>query len=164
MSKRLLPSDLRIGLERLCEEQKTCLQQRRFGIVMNRASVDRNVRLACDVLADQFPGQLKAILSPQHGLWCEQQANMVETGHGWHQQLSVPVYSLYSSTRRPTDEMLEAIDCLVIDLQDVGKRTVNRRVGFSRLVFFAWRIFGGGSVFFLLVGCRRSASGVSGCS
>ncbi|GEM_PF-5793379 len=50
------------------------------------------------------------------------------------------------------------------ELRLLRKRTVNRRVGFSRLGFFAWRIFGGGSVFFLLVGCRRSASGVSGCS
>jgi len=122
MPEDLATRDVRIGLERLWSDHRDCLEQRRFGIVMNRASVDRNVRLACDVLAEQFPGQLKAILSPQHGLWCEQQANMIETGHGWHQQLNVPVYSLYSSTRRPTAEMLETIDCLVIDLQDVGTR------------------------------------------
>ena len=34
----------------------------------------------------------------------------------------VPVYSLYSETREPTDEMLAGLDALVIDLQDVGTR------------------------------------------
>ncbi len=113
---------MKIGLERLASDQAAILRGRRFGVVMNRASVDSDVRLACDVLSDSFPGQLLSILTPQHGLWCEQQANMVETGHGWHKELNVPVFSLYSNTRRPTGEMLDAIDCLVIDLQDVGTR------------------------------------------
>ncbi len=115
-------SSLRIGLERLLSDQQHVLEGRRFAIVMNHASVNRDVRLACDLLAEKFPGQLRSILSPQHGLWCEQQANMIETAHGRHDRLGVPVYSLYSHTRRPTDEMLSGIDCLVIDLQDAGTR------------------------------------------
>lgn len=113
---------LRIGLERLLSDESGLLDGRRFAVVMNRASVNADVRLACDLLAEKFPGQLRAILSPQHGLWCEQQANMIETAHGRHDRLGVPVYSLYSHTRRPTDEMLSGIDCLVIDLQDAGTR------------------------------------------
>jgi uncharacterized protein YbbC (DUF1343 family) len=34
----------------------------------------------------------------------------------------IPVYSLYGEVRRPTPEMLEAIDVLLVDLQDVGTR------------------------------------------
>ncbi len=34
----------------------------------------------------------------------------------------MPVYSLYSETRKPTAEMLQGLDVLVIDLQDVGTR------------------------------------------
>ena len=113
---------MKIGLERLAEDYRHVLNGCRFGLVMNRASVDHDIRLSCDVLASVFPGQLKAILTPQHGLWCEQQANMIETAHGWHEGLDVPVYSLYSFTRRPTDEMLAGLDCIVIDLQDVGTR------------------------------------------
>jgi len=115
-------SKLRIGLERLLSDQQHILKGRRFAVVMNRASVNADVRLACDLLAEKFPGQLRSILSPQHGLWCEQQANMIETAHGRHDRLGVPVYSLYSQTRRPTAEMLSGIDCLVIDLQDAGTR------------------------------------------
>lgn len=34
----------------------------------------------------------------------------------------VPVYSLYGATRRPTAEMLDAIDVMTVDIQDVGAR------------------------------------------
>ena len=53
---------------------------------------------------------------------------MIETGHGRDDVLGVPVYSLYSETRKPTPEMLKGLDCLVIDLQDVG----------TRIYTFAW--------------------------
>ena len=95
---------------------------------MNQASVDRSFRYACDLLAEQFPGQLAAIFSPQHGLWCEEQANMIESPHGRYEPLGLPVYSLYSETRQPTAEMLRGLDCFVIDLQDVG----------TRVYTFAW--------------------------
>ncbi len=115
-------TEIRIGLERVVTDQRQVLESRRFGLVMNRASCDRQLRLACDLLAENFPGQLASILTPQHGLWGEQQANMVETEHSFHQSLNVPIHSLYSETRRPTSPMLDGLDCLVIDLQDVGTR------------------------------------------
>lgn len=89
---------------------------------MNRASVDGELRLACDVVADAFPNQLAALFSPQHGLWGDAQANMVETDHDWHGRLDVPIHSLYSESRQPTRQMLSGLDCLLVDLQDVGTR------------------------------------------
>jgi len=111
-----------IGLERCLREPPEVLRGARFGLLMNQASVDRSFRYACDLLAERFPGQLAAIFSPQHGLWGEEQANMIESPHGWYESLGLPVYSLYSQTRRPTPEMLSGLDCLVVDLQDVGTR------------------------------------------
>jgi uncharacterized protein YbbC (DUF1343 family) len=113
---------VQIGLERCLIEPPEALRRGRFGLLMNQASVDSRFRYACDLLAERFPGQLAAIFSPQHGLWGEEQANMIESPHGWYEPLGVPVYSLYSETRRPTAEMLAGLDCLVIDLQDVGTR------------------------------------------
>ncbi|MCI0358964.1 MAG: DUF1343 domain-containing protein [Planctomycetaceae bacterium] len=89
---------------------------------MNQASVDSRPRYACDLLAAAFPDQLKALFSPQHGLWGEEQANMIESAHSRYEPLDLPVYSLYSETRRPTPAMLRGLDCLVVDLQDVGTR------------------------------------------
>jgi uncharacterized protein YbbC (DUF1343 family) len=106
----------------LVDEQSDRLRDSCFGLLMNQASVDSNWRYACDLLAESFPGKLAAVFSPQHGLWCEEQDNMIETGHGVYSLLGIPVHSLYSETRRPTAEMLDGLDCLVVDLQDVGTR------------------------------------------
>jgi uncharacterized protein YbbC (DUF1343 family) len=113
---------VQIGLERCVENPPDTLRGARFGLLMNQASVDHAFRYACDLLAQRLPGQLAAIFSPQHGLWCEEQANMIESPHSRYEPLGVPVYSLYSETRRPTAEMLRGLDCLVVDLQDVGTR------------------------------------------
>ena len=47
---------------------------------------------------------------------------MIETDHTVHPYFNIPVYSLYSETRIPTEAMLKDIDHLFIDLQDVGCR------------------------------------------
>ncbi len=121
---------VRIGLETLLDDPPSLLNGARFGLLMNEASVDFRLCYACDLLAEAFPGQLSAIFSPQHGLWCEEQDNMIETQHGFYRPLGIPVYSLYSETRRPTAEMLQGLDCLLIDLQDVG----------TRVYTFAWTV------------------------
>jgi uncharacterized protein YbbC (DUF1343 family) len=51
---------------------------------------------------------------------------------GFHDdRTGIPVYSLYGKTRSPLPEMLGNIDCLVIDLPDVG----------ARYYTFAWTMF-----------------------
>jgi uncharacterized protein YbbC (DUF1343 family) len=115
-------SSVQFGLECCLDEPPSVLRSARFGLLMNQASVDSRLRYACDLLAVAFPGQLKAIFSPQHGLWGEEQANMIESAHGRYEPLGLPVYSLYSETRRPTAEMLRGLDCLLVDLQDMGTR------------------------------------------
>lgn len=113
---------IQFGLDRVVQNPPPVMRGARLGLLMNQASVDPELRYACDVLAEGFPGQLTTLLAPQHGLWGEQQANMVESPHAVHPQLGIPVHSLYSETRSPTAAMLEAVDCLVVDLQDVGTR------------------------------------------
>jgi uncharacterized protein YbbC (DUF1343 family) len=114
--------EVEIGLERCLRERPAVLDGARFGLLAGMGSVDRGQRYAWDLLAGAYPGGLAALFSPQHGLWGEQQANMVETAHGRHARLGLPVYSLYAESRRPSREMLDGLDCLVIDLQDVGTR------------------------------------------
>lgn len=113
---------VKIGLERILEQTPPFLQGKRLGLLMNQASVDSKLRLACDQIAEKFPGQLTCLFSPQHGIWGQQQANMIETAHGQHQALGIPIFSLYSETRRPTTSMLDQLDVVLIDLQDVGTR------------------------------------------
>ena len=96
------------------------LQAKAFGLVSNQASVTKSFEHAADVLHERFPKQLKTLFGPQHGLWSTEQDNMIETAHASYR--SMAVYSLYSETRKPTAEMLQGLDLLLIDLQDVGTR------------------------------------------
>lgn len=121
---------VQIGLDRCLAEPPRQFPGARFGLLMNQASVNPALRYACDLLATTFPGQLKALFSPQHGLWCEEQANMIESAHSRYAPLDLPIFSLYSLSREPAPEMLADIDCLLIDLQDVG----------TRVYTFAWTI------------------------
>jgi len=47
---------------------------------------------------------------------------MIETAHSVDRLTGVPVHSLYSETREPTEEMLADVDVLVFDMQSVGCR------------------------------------------
>jgi uncharacterized protein YbbC (DUF1343 family) len=125
-----MATQFQTGLDRCVADPPSALRGARLGLLMNQASVDGSFRYACDLLAAKFPGQLAAIFSPQHGLWCEEQANMIESGHSRYEPLDLPIYSLYSETRQPTAEMLAGLDCFVIDLQDVG----------TRVYTFAWTV------------------------
>lgn len=112
-----------IGLERAATEIPADLRHARIGLLSHQASVDGGLRDAAEVLATTTGLQLHALFSPQHGFWGEEQANMVETPHGRHPRFpTLPLYSLYSETRRPTPAMLEGLEALVIDLSDVGTR------------------------------------------
>lgn len=114
--------EIQFGLERVAQNPPAVMRDARLGLLMNQASVDRRLRYALDVIDEAFPGQLTALFAPQHGLWGEQQANMIESAHSVHPRLGIPVHSLYSETRSPTSAMLAEVDCLVVDLQDVGTR------------------------------------------
>ena len=116
---------VQLGSERLL--QSTRLAGKRVGVVSNPASIDNGYGHIVDrILALQQQGTqgvtLAAIFGPQHGFRSDVQENMIETDHAHDARRRVPVYSLYSETRQPTAEMLDALDALVLDLQDVGTR------------------------------------------
>ncbi len=110
------------GLENLRDNPPSYLIGKRLGLLANPASVDRSFIHASTVINKVFPNQLKAVFSPQHGFYAEKQDNMIESGHTFIKELGIPAFSLYSSTRIPTKEMMDLIDILIIDLQDAGTR------------------------------------------
>jgi uncharacterized protein YbbC (DUF1343 family) len=110
------------GLERILQEPELLSTAGRLGLLYNQASVDRLFRAAPDLIHERFPGRLTALLGPQHGVGGTEQDNMKETGHGVHERLGIPIFSLYSETRKPTADMLEPVDTVLVDIQDVGTR------------------------------------------
>jgi uncharacterized protein YbbC (DUF1343 family) len=111
-----------LGLENLKQYPLSALQGTRLGLLANPASVDSHFTHALSVLQDLFPGQVRAIFSPQHGFYAEKQDNMIESHHTTEPDLNIPIYSLYSHTRIPVPQMFADIDTLVVDIQDVGTR------------------------------------------
>lgn len=116
-----MPS-VKTGLEVFLSAPPATLKGRRLGLLCNPASVDRSFSHARDLILQAFPGQLKAIYSPQHGFYAEKQDNMIESADRRDAQTGLPVFSLYGDTRVPTQAMLDDIDVMLVDLQDVGTR------------------------------------------
>lgn len=111
------------GLERLVNEKE--LQSRikgNIGYLCHSASIDSHFNVGVNLLQKTFGSRLVKLFGPQHGFVTDVQDNMVETNHYVHPFFKIPVYSLYSETRTPTDEMLEGINTMIVDLQDVGTR------------------------------------------
>ncbi|WP_338605470.1 exo-beta-N-acetylmuramidase NamZ family protein [Desulfoferula mesophila] len=110
------------GLGRLGDAAPADLNGASLGLLANPAAVGPDLSPAWVMVNRVWPGGLKALFGPQHGFFAEKQDNMVESEHGTHPGLGVPIYSLYGQTRRPTPEMLSGLDALLVDLVDVGCR------------------------------------------
>jgi uncharacterized protein YbbC (DUF1343 family) len=113
---------IRTGLEVLLENPPPWLSNKRLGLLCNPASVDHRLSHASALIGEKFGDRLKALFSPQHGLYAEKQDNMIESDDFLDPRLKIPVFSLYGKTRRPTEDMLKLIDVLIVDLVDVGTR------------------------------------------
>jgi len=111
-----------LGLERLLEDHAPLLERARVGLICNQASVDHGYQHAADLLHQHPSIDLRALFGPQHGIRGDVQDNMIETAHGVDRKTTLPVHSLYSETREPTEAMLSEVDVLVFDMQDVGCR------------------------------------------
>jgi uncharacterized protein YbbC (DUF1343 family) len=115
-------TQIKLGLERLLEEELELLKGARVGLVCNQASVDHNLHHAADLLSEHAAVDLRALFGPQHGIRGDVQDNMIETEHSIDKKTGLPIHSLYSETREPTEAMLADIDVIVFDMQDVGCR------------------------------------------
>jgi len=92
------------------------------GLICNQASVSHHFQHAADLFHHHSDINLTALFGPQHGVRGDLQDNMIETAHSVDRLTGVPVHSLYSETREPTEEMLADVDVLVFDMQSVGCR------------------------------------------
>jgi uncharacterized protein YbbC (DUF1343 family) len=115
---------MRIGLDRLLADPalRKPLAGRRIGLLAHPASVTGDLTHALDALAALGELKLTAAFGPQHGLRGDKQDNMVESSDFLDPLHGIPVFSLYGAVRRPTVDMMDRIDVLLVDLQDIGTR------------------------------------------
>lgn len=118
---------VKTGLDVLVEEGFQRLQGLRVGFVGHPASVDRELRHAV-YLMHEAGVKLAALFGPEHGVTGDAQDMEVveeQLDAEYDRLTGARVYSLYGATEaslRPTREMLEGLDVLVVDMQDVGSR------------------------------------------
>ena len=115
---------MKFGIDRLLLDRavRKPLDGRRVALLAHPASVTADLTHTLDALAAHEDFRLTAAFGPQHGLRGDKQDNMVETADDTDPTYGIPVFSLYGKVRRPTPEMMEAFDVLLVDLQDLGCR------------------------------------------
>lgn len=115
---------MKTGIDRLIDDSslRTLLSGRKVALLAHPASLTADLSHSLDVIAAMDEISLTAALGPQHGLRGDKQDNMVESPDFVDPVHGIPVFSLYGEVRRPTDEMLDCFDILLVDLQDLGCR------------------------------------------
>ncbi|PID75579.1 MAG: hypothetical protein CSB23_03150 [Deltaproteobacteria bacterium] len=113
---------VRSGLEVFLDSASYILSGERLGYLSNQASTTSQLVQGRYLLRQRFGPRLTTLFSPQHGFFAEKQDNMIESEHFVDSETRLPVYSLYGELRRPSPEMFENLDVLVVDLVDVGTR------------------------------------------
>ena len=115
------------GLDVLLQDDNRLrvLRNRRVAVLANPASMT-SVRLgfehALDALVTVLGSAVTAAFGPQHGMRGDKQYNMEESPTYEDAKHRIPVFSLYGDVRRPTEEMIDTFDVVLVDLQDVGWR------------------------------------------
>jgi uncharacterized protein YbbC (DUF1343 family) len=117
---RQAPARVRPGIEVLLSDSVELVRGRRVGLVSNQAGVDS--RGTSDVSRLRDAGiDLVALFSPEHG-FRGAAAPGAEVASTIDSATGLPIYSLYGRTSAPTDEMLQGVEVMLVDLQDAGAR------------------------------------------
>ncbi|MFT5698137.1 MAG: hypothetical protein ACI8ZB_000991 [Desulforhopalus sp.] len=113
---------IQVGLEVLLNSREYAFVDQKIAYLSNQASTTSELIHGRIVLQEKYGKQLTCLFSPQHGFFSEKQDNMIESDHTVDSVTGLPMYSLYGALRKPTPEMFESFDILLIDLVDVGTR------------------------------------------
>src|SRR3954469_13172089 len=115
---------MKFGIDRLLEDARLRgpLAGKRLPLLAHPPAVTRALVHRLDAPAALPEVKLSAAFGPQHGLRGDKQDNMLESPDFADPVHGIPVFSLYGAVRRPTSQMMDAFDVLLVDLQDLGCR------------------------------------------
>lgn len=111
------------GLDRLLSEKSLFAHlDGNVAYLCHSASVTKDFEFGAEALKKRLGKRLVRLFSPQHGIFADVQANMIESADMRHPYLKLPVTSLYAESRIPSPQSLRNVDHLLVDLQDIGTR------------------------------------------
>jgi uncharacterized protein YbbC (DUF1343 family)/CubicO group peptidase (beta-lactamase class C family) len=96
---------------------------KKVGLLTNQTGIDSQGRRTIDVLAHAPGISLDAIFSPEHGVTGT--LDTTQIGNTKDAATGIPVYNVYGASdaaRRPSLDILQQLDAVVVDLQDAGVR------------------------------------------
>lgn len=106
------------GVDRL-DTAAALLTGRRVGLMTNPTGIDHQLRSTIDIVNERF--RLSALYAVEHGIRGDAQAG-AEISNSVDPDTGVTVFSAYGKNDHFSDEMLDAFDVLLFDIQDVGAR------------------------------------------
>jgi uncharacterized protein YbbC (DUF1343 family) len=112
---------VRPGIEVLLSDSIHLVRGLSVGLITNHTGRDHAGRSSIDLLAEHPGVRLVALYTPEHGIRGDEEAGTRIEG-GVDEGTGLPVHSLYGTTLKPTQEMLEGVDLLLFDMQDIGAR------------------------------------------
>ena len=110
------------GIDVLRSHNFDILRGKRVGLVTNPTGMTADMQSTIDVLFNSQEVKLVALFGPEHGVRGDFEAGGYIPSY-IDQKTSLPVYSLYGKTRKPSPDMLKGIEMLVYDIQDIGARS-----------------------------------------
>jgi len=120
-SLSLKAAPISVGVDTFFEDgHARKLSGKRVALVINQTSINKDHISTLDLfLKENCPCTVVALFSPEHGIDGKGRAweSIASTTH-----LHLPVHSLHGAVRRPTQEMLDGIDCVIYDIQCTGNR------------------------------------------
>ena len=109
---------IRTGVDNLASVHEV-LAGKRLGLMTNPTGVNSQLRSTIDILHEQY--NLTALFACEHGVRGDIQAGAhIETMPD--PETGEMMYSVYGKTHHLSEEMLDAFDVFVFDMQDVGAR------------------------------------------
>lgn len=109
---------MKLGIDNI-DRYLTLFANKRVGLITNPTGTNSQMTTTIDVLKEKV--NLVCLFSPEHGVRGEFQAGIHFDSY-IDQDSGIIAHSLYTKDKRPTKEMLDAIDIICIDIQDVGSR------------------------------------------
>jgi uncharacterized protein YbbC (DUF1343 family) len=110
-----------LGVENLLSNYLHLVSGKRVGLVTNPSGVNSRLQATSDILHQHSQITLTALFGPEHGIRGAIYAGE-KIDNATDLKTGIPVFSLYGKTRKPTPEMLNDVDIILIDIQDIGLR------------------------------------------
>ncbi len=109
------------GIDALLADPGAFLAGRRVALLANQASLTSSGVPTLEALR-RAPGiDLVALLTPEHG-WSGFDDDATPVADRRDARTGLPLHSLYGPRRRPSADVLDTLDAVIVDLQDVGVR------------------------------------------